>query len=185
MNKEIIFLTENKEKIDSARAVFDLLPNITLKNVKLSLPEIQSMDVEEVVRYSVSEAVKILNAPVFKVDCGYYFEGLNNFPGALVKYFNQSFSTEDILKILEGKSRKVIIRECLAYAEPEKKIKTFVVQVTATIAETPMGDGGSIDRLVIYEGFDKPQAACDYNDIVKYWNKTLTHYKQLAEYLRQ
>lgn len=186
MNKiktiEITFLTGNKDKIQSAKEVFKHYP-IILLNQKIEIPEIQSLDVEEVARSSVKYAVNILKKNIIKVDCGYYFEAFNGFPGALVKYFEKSFSSEDILKLLEGKSRNVVVRECLAYASPEGEIKTFLSETKATIAYKPEGDGGSIDKLIIYPGFSKPQAACKYSEIVKYWNKTLTHYKDLAEFL--
>jgi len=55
-----------------------------LKTQKINLPEIQSMDVQEVAEHFVKCACEKLGKPVFKVDCGYYLEGLNGFPGALV-----------------------------------------------------------------------------------------------------
>jgi len=184
MNKiiEIVFLTGNKDKLQSACEVFKSYP-IRLLNQKMEIPEIQSLNVEEVARYSVEYAVNIIKKNVIKVDCGYYFEAFNGFPGALVKYFERSFSSDDILKLLEGKSRNVVIRECLAYASPEGEVKTFLSESKATIAYKPEGIGGSIDKLIVYPGFNKPQAACKYSEVVKYWNKTLTHYKDLAEFL--
>jgi len=185
MKKEIIFLTGNQDKINSAREVFKDYPELVLNTQKVDVPEIQSMDVCEVAEYSVRYACEKLNAPVFKVDCGYYFEGLNGFPGALVKYFDRSISSEDLVTLLNGKSKKVIVRECLSYCERGDNPVSFTAELEAVIAGKPEGEGGNIDRLIVYESFEKPQAACDYDKIVAYWNEKLTHYKDFAEYLTE
>jgi len=180
---EVTFLTGNQHKIASAKRVFDKYPQIKLKTLKTHTVEIQSLDAEEVAKYTVYEASNRLGIPVFKMDSGYYFEALNGFPGALVKYFNMGLSSEDILKLLEGKSRKVIVKESLAYCEPGKEPVVFTAQITARIGTKPMGQGSSVDRLIIYEGFDKPQAVCDKDKIIEYWNKHLDHYERFAQWL--
>jgi len=185
VKKAIIFLTGNQDKINSAREVFKDYPEFVLNTQKIDVPEIQSMDVREVAECFVKYACKKLNAPVFKVDCGYYFEGLNGFPGALVKYFDKNISSEDLVALLNGKSKKVTIRECLSYCEPGDIPISFTAELEATIAVKPEGKGGAIDKLIVYEGFDKPQAACDYDKIVAYWNEKLTHYRDFANYLRR
>ena len=179
----ITFLTGNKSKIRSASRVFSKYPQIKLKTLKTHTVEIQSLDVEEVAKYAAWEAANRLGIPVFKMDAGYYFEALNGFPGAFIKYFNAALSPEDILKLLEGKSRKVVVKEALAYCEPGKHPVVFTAQVTAKIGTKPMGQGSSIDRLIIYEGFNKPQAACDKDKIIEYWNKHLDHYERFARWL--
>lgn len=184
MKKEIIFLTGNQDKIHSAQKVFaDYTDTICLKTKKIKIPEIQSMEVQEVAENSVYTACKKLNRPVFKVDCGYYFVGLHGFPGALVKYFDKSISSNDLLRLLEGKSKKVVVRECLSYCEPGKNPVSFVEEIIAQIADRPQGKGGTIDKLIIYKGFNKPQAACEYNSVIEYWNKNLHHYEKLVHYL--
>ncbi len=183
MKKKITFLTDNQDKINSAREVFKSYPELVLKTQKIDLFEIQSTDVQKVAENFVKCACEKLGKPVFKVDCGYYFEGLNGFPGALVKYFDKSISSEDLVALLDNKSKRVTIRECLSYCEPSNSPISFIAELGATIAAKPEGEGGNINRLIVYEGFEKPQAACDYRKIVTYWNQKLTHYKDFANYL--
>ncbi len=180
---KITFLTGNKHKVASAKRVFDKYPQIELNVLKTQTVEIQSMNVEEVAKYTVWEAANRLKIPVFKMDSGYYFTGLNGFPGAFIKYFTQSLTSEDILRLLQGKSREVIVKESLAYCEPGKDPIAFAAQIIAKIGTKPMGQGSSIDKLIIYKGFDKPQAVCNYNKIVDYWNKHLDHYEKFAKWL--
>lgn len=180
----ITFLTGNQDKINSAKQVFSKYPEIALTNQKIDLPEIQSMDVTEVAKYSAGFAAEKLNRAVIKLDCGYYVPALNDFPGPFVKYFQNAISMEDFLKLMDDKSdRKIIVRECLGYAAPGQETKVFTAEIEATLAKEPQGEGGLFDRLIIYKGFDKPQAACNYDEIVEYWNKYLDHYEQFAKFI--
>jgi len=85
--------------------------------------------------------------------------------------------------VLNNKSKRVTVRECLSYCEPGNSPISFVAELEATIAAKPEGEGSTIDKLIIYDGFDKPQAAYNYNKIIAYWNQKLTHYKDFADYL--
>lgn len=180
---KLTYITGNQDKINSAKEVFSRYPNIELVNQKIETPEIQSLDVKEVAEYSAKYAASKLNTPIMKMDCGYYLEALGGFPGPLVKYFQNAISSEDLLKLIEGKSRKVIVRECLSYCEPNKEPVSFVAEIEATMSPTPMGSGSVFDKLIVYDGFDLPQSACDYDRIVTYWNDHLDHYKRLADWL--
>ncbi|MBU4332711.1 non-canonical purine NTP pyrophosphatase [Patescibacteria group bacterium] len=178
----ITFVTGNKHKINSAKKIFADYPiNLVFKNIET--PEIQSMDVSEVAKHSAKYAAKKLNVPVIVSDCGYYLEALGGFPGPFARYFQESLSSEDILKLVQGKSRNIIVKECLAYAVPGQEPIIFPSEVGAVIAKKPEGKGLSVDRLLQYKGFDKPQAACDYNKILDFWDKHFTNYRDFAEYL--
>lgn len=180
---KITFLTGNEDKINSAIKAFEKFPQIDIEFQKVETIEIQSMDVKEVSEFAVKEVANRLNKSVFKVDTGYYFKGLNGYPGALVKFFNKALSSEDILTLLKGKSNDVCVKECLSFCEPGKDPVSFLVSLNAVILNSPEGEGGSIDRIIKYEGFEHSQAASDYSEIIKYWNKKLNHYERLANYL--
>ena len=179
----VTFVTGNKEKWDSAKKALENYP-IELLQEKFETPEIQSRDVCEIAGYSAHYAAKNLGVPVIKTDCGYYITALNGFPGPFVKYFNQALTSEDILQLMKNKpNREIVVRECLAYAKPNRKPVLFFSEVKSHLAEKAEGEGSPIDKLIIYEGFNKPQAACDYDKIVEYWGKHLTHHHDFARYL--
>ena len=180
----ITFITGNKDKIESAKKIFAKYPNIQLLNQKIDTPEIQSMDVEKIALFSAEYASKLLNKTIMKLDCGYYIPALNNFPGPFVKYFQNSFTMDDFLSLMKRKKdRTIIIKESLALSTPGKISKVFTAEIKAKLAKVPRGEGGIFDRLVVYSGFDKPQAACNYQEIINYWNLHLDHYQKLAIYL--
>ena len=185
-NFTVTFVTGNKDKWNSAKKALEKYP-IELLQQQLETPEIQSMDVGEIAGYSASYAAKELGVPVIKTDCGYYITALNGFPGPFVKYFNQSLTAEDILQLMKNNPiREVIVRECLAYAAPNQEPALFFSKDKATLAHKAVGNahGNSpLDRLLIYEGFSKPQAACDYDKILEHWSKHFTHYHDFAKLL--
>ena len=65
----INFITGNPGKRREARAILD----IPITQVKISLPEIQHVEVEEVVRWKLLEAYKLLSKPVLVEDTSLTF----------------------------------------------------------------------------------------------------------------
>ena len=105
--KQITMVTGNIGKWKIANDIFKKY-NVDLKQAKIETPEIQAYDVEEVSKYSAIYAAKYLNTNVIKSDVGYYIEALNGFPGVFLKYINSMLTSEDVLKLMEGKDNRTI-----------------------------------------------------------------------------
>lgn len=180
--KTVKFLTGNQGKWKIARDIF-VGYQVDLLQEKFDTPEIQSLDVEEVAKFSVMYASRQLGNGLMKSDVGYYIPALNNFPGPFIKFINQTLQPEDILALMHKKEdRSVILRECLAYMGEDGKTVGFISEQKATIAVNPEGTGSTIDRLLILDGFDRPKGACDPDDIFAHWKKTLGVYHDVAKY---
>ncbi len=119
MKKNIVFITGNEGK---RREVQDILGNDKFEviNVKLDLPEIQSTLVEEVVNEKIKSAYELAKGKLGEIkkkfneknikiqsiddviiiceDTGLYIKDLNNFPGALIKFYFESIGSEGIIK---------------------------------------------------------------------------------------
>ena len=66
-------------------------------------------------------------------DSGWFITALNGFPGSYLRYMNKWFTSDEYLKILEGKkTREVILKEVLCYID-SKQIKTFSGEVRGQI----------------------------------------------------
>lgn len=85
MKNKIIFVTENKHKLEIAQKVLGLY-DIDVENINLGVDEVQDTDIENIAVKSAISAAKILNQPVIKTDVGFEIEALNGFPGAFGKY---------------------------------------------------------------------------------------------------
>ena len=181
--KQVTMVTGNLGKLKVAKEIFKAY-NIELLHEKMDTFEIQSMDVCEVSKYSALYASKKLNKDVIKSDVGYYIEELNGFPGPFLRYINETLTSSDIIKMMEGKTnRKIILKECLTYASKDGKIKQFINEEEATISNKPYGIGTTFDKIVIFKEDTLPKSMKTEEENYKHFEKTLTIYNKMAEYL--
>ena len=125
----LTFVTGNAGKLREAQAV--LGTNITQHNI--DLPEIQSMDVEEVCTEKVKLAYSQLNIPVIVEDTGVYIHNMNGFPGALIKFYEKTVGLEEISK-RDGGSQ-VYVKSSIAYYDG-KDLKVFSGIINGTVAKS-------------------------------------------------
>ncbi len=181
--QEITLVTGNLGKWKIAKDIFDKY-NINLLHEKINTPEIQSNDVIEVSKYSALYAAKKLNKPVIKSDVGYYIEELRGFPGPFLKYVNDMLASEDILNMMKTKNnRKIYLKECLTYAEPNGFTKEFLSIEKTTLATKEAGNGSTFDKIVIFEGEKHPKSLNSEKDNYEHFKKTLDIYDDCAKYL--
>lgn len=183
----ISFVTGNQYKFQVAQEVLGKR-GIEVVQEKLEVPEIQSTDVAEISSFSAKWASDKLGKPVVLTDAGYYIVALNGFPGPFIKYINKWLTSADLLKLMEGKeNRKVVIKICLAYCEPSSEPITFLSEINATIAQKAVaivnGWATPINEIFIPEGYDKIESEIPREEMVKFWAKGETYWKQLADYL--
>ncbi len=180
---EVTFVTGNIGKFEIAKHIFSEF-GVELLCEKIETPEIQSMDIEEVAKFSAQYAADKLQKPVMVTDVGHYITSLKGFPGAFIKYINQTLEAENILAMLEGRAdREVILKECLAYAEPNKEPVTFTQELKAMLAVKAEGEGSTIDKILILDGFDKPKGAYAPEVSLDYFKRNLDFYNQAAKYI--
>lgn len=183
--KKVTMVTGNLGKWKVASKIFEKY-NVELFHEKINTPEIQSHDVEEVSKYSAEYAAQKLNKPVIKSDVGYYIEALNGFPGPFLRYINDYLTSEEILKLMDGKENRVILlKECLTFATPSGLIKQFVNIEKATISKKAMGTGTTFDRIVIFNGDKLPKSMNSEEKNYKHFEETLVIYDNMAKYLER
>lgn len=116
----IVFITGNEGK---RREVSDILGvRFNVINIKLDLPEIQSISVEDVIMDKIKCALKIAKTKkilteiknkflemgivintikdfnIICEDSGFYINNMNNFPGALIKWYYDAIGNEGIIR---------------------------------------------------------------------------------------
>lgn len=171
MNNTLIYVTGNNVKFNVAFNVFKNT-GMTLLQSKLSTPEIQSKNVQEVAKFSASWASKHLNQPVIVTDAGFYIEALNGFPGPFIKFVNEWFSTDDFINLMQGKTNRTItIEDCLAYCHPNEEPIVFTGSYRGKLASQPSRKCGTpIEHLYIPEGYDVPISDIPAEEMVAYWS---------------
>ncbi len=150
----LYFATSNTKKLSEARAI--LPKGIAIKHTMIDIEEIQSLDVVKVAADKAARAYAKLRKPVAVEDTGLYLKGLNGFPGALVKFFLESFSSEEICRMLDGKSRKAEARTALCLCTGPRNNYVFVGSINGTISKRPAGaEGFGFDPIFVPEGHSR------------------------------
>jgi inosine triphosphate pyrophosphatase len=103
----ITFVSGNAGKLREICAI--LGKEISSKDV--DLPEIQAIEVSEVVKDKAARAYDELQSPVLIEDTGVYVNSWNGFPGALIKWSMKSMGCEGIYQSLKN------LNDTTCYAE--------------------------------------------------------------------
>jgi len=136
--ERLVFVTSNLGKLREAERVL----GTRLEHRALDLPEIQSLDLEEVVRAKAREAHRRLGAPVLVEDTSLELVGLGGFPGPLVRWLLASVGPEGIARIAHAFSDPRAVARCLACAVDGSEEVLGLGEVRGTIAERPRGRRG-------------------------------------------
>ena len=150
MKNQLIFLTGNMNKLKEAREI--LGDDFKIKNKKIDIDEIQSTNVEEVIKHKIEAAYKALKKPCFCEDTGVYIKNMNNFPGALIKFYFDHLGNKKITQFNGGS--KVYAETVIGYHDG-KKIHFFKGRINGTIAKKPKGKGFGWDPIFIPKNHKK------------------------------
>lgn len=182
---EIIFVTTNDEKWRLAVRILQKYP-ARLQRAEIDTPEIQAAAVEEVAGYSAKYAANQLGKPVIVTDGGYYISALNGFPGPFQKYMNDWLTPEDFINLMKPYAdRRIVLKECLAFCEPDQNPILFTTEMNAEIAQKPAGVGSILDQVVIPEGYERPQGTYPIAVQREMWAEKLDHFHQFGKHIKQ
>lgn len=117
---------------------------IEIARISASVPEIQSNDLEEVVRFSTAHALKeIGKAPLLLEDAGLFVDKLGGFPGPYTSYVYATIGCEGLLRLMEGiEDRSARFVSVVAFTDGSDRILTFRGECKGRIAERPIGTNG-------------------------------------------
>jgi XTP/dITP diphosphohydrolase len=140
-----IFVTTNEHK---RREVQEIL-GVELESAALGdydIPEIQSLDFDEVATakaFAAREALGRPACPVLVEDSGIVIGAWNGLPGPLTKLFLSSTGNEGLLRMLAGEEDRSAHAVCVvAVADSGGEIRVFRGKVAGTVAPEPRGTGG-------------------------------------------
>lgn len=146
------FATWNENKRKEARAI--LWGN--LERIDLDLDEIQSTQVEEVVKHKAKLAYQMTGELVLVEDAGLRFEAWNALPWALIKRFLKEVGSQGLLDQLSAfENRKAEALCCVGFFDGEQ-VHTFLGILEGSIAETVRGETAFWwDPIFIPKGYEK------------------------------
>lgn len=162
--KNITFITGNSDKIRWFRK-FTSLP---IEHKNLNLHEIQSLNIEEIVRHKVKGAYAVIKGPVLIEDTSLVFNALGKLPGPLIKWFLNELGNEGLCRLLDGFKDRSAEAIVLFALYDGKTYKTFEGKIDGVITDKPRGENGfGWDPIFLPKGFSKTWAKMSDEDIIK------------------
>lgn len=116
----ISIVTGNPGKVRELEAM--AIGKLDFQMRDLDIPEIQSLDLREIVEEKLKHAYKIVKAPVIVDDVSAELECLNGLPGPFIKFFNKKLGAGALLKLAKNEGEKVTIRCMAAYYDGDLMI---------------------------------------------------------------
>jgi XTP/dITP diphosphohydrolase len=114
-----VLVTGNPGKIAEARTAL----GADLEVVEVDLPEIQSLDYEEVLRAKAEEAWRRIGRPLIVEEAGLDLAALNGFPGPLVKWLLGAVGAEGIARTAAALGDVRAVARCfLLYKDESREI---------------------------------------------------------------
>jgi len=148
-----VFVTSNANKLREASGVLGM----DLDRADVDVPEIQSLDFEEVATAKALAAREVLGDlayPVIVDDSGLAVGAWGGFPGPLTRWLMKSVGNEGLLKMLAVEDDRSAMAVCVvAMADASGTVRIFRGVVEGEISREPRGEGGfGFDPIFVPEG---------------------------------
>lgn len=151
---DIVVVTSNKHKVAEINEILGTKYKIS----KLEIPEIQSLNLDEVITQKAKAAYQIAKKPVLVTDVSLEIEALNGLPGPFVKFFVQTIGAAGTVNLIKSKNRKAVVTDALGLYDGSL-MKIFKGTLRGTLASKPRGSAGfGFDVVFIPKGSKKTYA---------------------------
>jgi XTP/dITP diphosphohydrolase len=158
MTKQIRFLTKNTNKFRELERLLDSAEYALIRD-STETYELQTEDMEALIRDKVLQAFKLIRHPLIVDHTGLAFDLLNGFPAGLTSVFYDKLGDDGIASLI-GKSsnRNVTAVTLIGYCDG-RRVHSFRGEARGTVADGPRGkDGFQWDHIFVPEGYDKTYA---------------------------
>lgn len=158
MNKirldDLRVVTTNEDKLAEINKI--LGTNHQVSNI--DIPEIQSLDLDEVIAHKAKEAYRKIKKPVLVEDISLEIKSLNGLPGTFVKFFLERLGTEDTVKLV-GKSKTDTTVTAAVAIYDGQNLEIFKGVVAGTLSKKNRGEHGfGFDKVFIPDGYAQTYA---------------------------
>ena len=133
--KKITFITGNPGKAEEIARYL----GFPIDHVPLDLDEIQSLDLEEIVKDKAMRAYEKIKRPVLVEDTSFVFSAFGKLPGTLIKWFFTELGNEGLCRLLDGKEDKnCVATVCYGFCDGET-VQLVSGSMEGTVADHPRG----------------------------------------------
>lgn len=135
---ELLFVTGNEGKARELQAALQR----PIHQISIDIPEVQALDVKEVIEHKAREAYRRVGQPILVEDTSLALMAWHGLPGALIRWFLQSVGPTGICRMLRDfENRAAIAEVAFGYCDGERFV-AFSGSVEGTIPREPRGTLG-------------------------------------------
>ena len=146
---DLVVVTTNEKKL----AEINQILGTNHQASAIDIPEIQSLDLNEVITQKAKEAYKKLKKPVLVEDVSLEIRALGGLPGPFVKFFLKTLGTEGTAALVKGKDTTTKATDAVAIYDG-KSLKIFRGMVIGTLSSKNRGTHGfGFDKVFIPKGY--------------------------------
>lgn len=136
---KINFVSKNDLKVQEVQSIL-AGAGVDVVAAKYSIDEIQTEDVNNLVRDKLLKAFRIIGRPVFVEHTGLYIESLNEFPGGLTQIFWDKLQADKFSALFgNGENTNLVAKTIIGYCD-SRKIHLFEGTIKGTISKEPKGN---------------------------------------------
>ena len=148
----ITIVTGNPGKVRELEAMAGGMLDFAMQ--KLDLPEIQTMDLEEIIRDKLKRAYEQVKGPVIVDDVSAGLENLNGLPGPFIKFFNEALGPSALYQLAGNKEGRATIRCIAAYYDGTTTLLGNG-QIACTVVAPRGTNGFGFDTVLVPDGQTK------------------------------
>ncbi len=152
--KKLYFITGNDGKF---REFKELIP--TVERLNIDLPEVQSLDPKVVITQKLKAAQdKITDGNFIVEDTSLYLDGLNGFPGPLIKWLTESVGNLGVYNLTQKiNNSRATAKTYIGYCDDKGTIEFFSGEISGTIVAPArtLNEGFGWDEIFKPEGLSE------------------------------
>lgn len=167
--KDVVYVTGNPEKA----ANFSRHMGVAIPHQRADLDEIQTLNIEELLRHKAEQAYAQIGRPVLIEDIGFKMNALGALPGPFVKYFVQAENgVNNMCHMLDGFDDRSATAYCTFAYYDGQVLQLIHTELNGSVAPEPRGnDGFGFDRIFVPDGFgEKTAAELDEKEYDRYYS---------------
>lgn len=147
---ELQFITSSAKKYEEIR---EIIPYI--KQMKLELPEIQSIDARAIIEAKLNEARKHTEKKIIVEDTSLHFDCIKGLPGPLIKWFLETLKEKGLAEmVLKLGNTAATARTVIGYSNAGE-IRYFEGSAQGQIVYPRASEGFGWDLIFIPDGCGK------------------------------
>ena len=151
---DLVVVTSSSDKLAEVNEILGTNHKVST----LDIPEIQSLDLKEVIENKAKSAYQKIKKPILVEDVSFEIKALKGLPGTFIKFFLKTLGTEGTVALVKGKNTKTKVTASAAIYDG-KNLKIFKGTVAGTLSPKDRGEYGfGFDKVFIPAGYSQTLA---------------------------